>query len=96
MQLVGGVRYILENTQGLSDPNCYHEFCRLLARLKANYQLSELVKIEDYPETIALITKFTVTSLQVKYPSKSSFSEINSVFLFPRCANALPILFTIF
>lgn len=65
MQLVSGVRYILENPQGLSDPNSYHEFCRLLARLKSNYQLSELVKVEGYPETIALITKFTVTSLQV-------------------------------
>lgn len=65
MQLVSGVRYILENPQGLSDPQCYHEFCRLLARLKSNYQLSELVKVEGYSETIALITKFTVTSLQV-------------------------------
>jgi hypothetical protein len=27
--------------------------------------LSELVKVDGYPETIALITKFTVTSLQV-------------------------------
>lgn len=65
MQLVNGVRYILENPSGLSDPNCYHEFCRLLARLKSNFQLSELVKVEGYAETIALITKFTVTSLQM-------------------------------
>ncbi|XP_054168577.1 exportin-7-like [Oppia nitens] len=65
MQLVTGVRYILENPSGLSDPGCYHEFCRLLARLKSNYQLSELVKVDGYPETIALITKFTVTSLQM-------------------------------
>lgn len=65
LQLVTGVKYILEHPQGLSDPGCYHEFCRLLARLKANYQLSELVKVEGYPETIELITKFTVTSLQM-------------------------------
>lgn len=63
--LVNGVRYILENPQGLSDPNTYHEFCRLLARLKSNYQLSELVKVDGYPEVIALIAKFTVTSLQM-------------------------------
>lgn len=65
LQLVTGVKYILEHPNGLSDPSCYHEFCRLLARLKSNYQLSELVKVEGYPETISLITKFTVTSLQL-------------------------------
>ncbi|XP_077991950.1 exportin-7-like [Glandiceps talaboti] len=63
--LVTGVKRILENPQGLSDANNYHEFCRLLARLKSNYQLGELVKIDNYPEVIALIAKFTVTSLQV-------------------------------
>ncbi|KAF0031847.1 hypothetical protein F2P81_016402 [Scophthalmus maximus] len=48
----------------LPDPNNYHEFCRLLARLKSNYQLGELVKVENYPEVIRLIANFTVTSLQ--------------------------------
>lgn len=51
--------------QCLPDPNNYHEFCRLLARLKSNYQLGELVKVENYPEVIRLIANFTVTSLQV-------------------------------
>ncbi|XP_076368513.1 ran-binding protein 16 isoform X1 [Tachypleus tridentatus] len=64
-QLVSGVKNILENPQGLSDPGNYHEFCRLLARLKSNYQLGELVKAENYRETIALIATFTVTSLQM-------------------------------
>lgn len=52
--------------QSLADPNNYHEFCRLLARLKSNYQLGEIVKVEGYSEFIALIAKFTVTSLQVR------------------------------
>lgn len=34
--------------QELSDPNNYHEFCRLLARLKSNYQLGELVMVDNY------------------------------------------------
>ncbi|RXN19926.1 Exportin-7 [Labeo rohita] len=51
-------------SESLSDPNNYHEFCRLLARLKSNYQLGELVKVENYPEVIRLIANFTVTSLQ--------------------------------
>jgi hypothetical protein len=54
------------NLQELSDPSNYHEFCRLLARLKSNYQLGELVMVENYPEAIELIAKFTVQSLQVK------------------------------
>ncbi|PIN99540.1 hypothetical protein AB205_0221830 [Aquarana catesbeiana] len=62
--LVDGVKRILENPQSLADPNNYHEFCRLLARLKSNYQLGELVKVENYPEVIRLIANFTVTSLQ--------------------------------
>ena len=53
------------HSQCLPDPNNYHEFCRLLARLKSNYQLGELVKVENYPEVIRLIANFTVTSLQV-------------------------------
>ncbi|XP_039282073.1 exportin-7 isoform X2 [Nilaparvata lugens] len=64
-QLVNGVKHILQNPQGLSDPSNYHEFCRLLARLKSNYQLGELVMVEDYPQAIQLIAKFTVESLQM-------------------------------
>ena len=57
--------FILSSFQGLSDPSNYHEFCRLLARLKSNYQLGELVKVDNYPEVIKLIAEFTVTSLRV-------------------------------
>uniref|UniRef100_UPI00398E7A80 ran-binding protein 17-like isoform X1 n=2 Tax=Pristiophorus japonicus TaxID=55135 RepID=UPI00398E7A80 len=63
-RLMKGVQRILENPQGLSDANNYHEFCRFLARLKTNYQLGELVMVESYPEIIRLIANFTVTSLQ--------------------------------
>ncbi|XP_065926342.1 exportin-7 isoform X6 [Magallana gigas] len=63
-ELVTGVRNILENPQALSDPSNYHEFCRLLARLKTNYQLGELVKVTNYPELIKRIAEFTVTSLR--------------------------------
>lgn len=63
--LVANIKNILENSQGLSDPDNYHEFCRLLARLKTNYQLSELVVVECYPDVIQLIAKFTIQSLQM-------------------------------
>jgi exportin-7 len=41
--LVTGTRDILRSQQGLAEHANYHEFCRLLGRLKTNYQLSELV-----------------------------------------------------
>ncbi|XP_011206263.1 ran-binding protein 16 isoform X1 [Bactrocera neohumeralis] len=63
--LVEGVKNILMNLHGLSDPDNYHEFCRLLARLKSNYQLGELIAVPCYPEAIQLIAKFTVQSLQM-------------------------------
>ncbi|XP_077169023.1 ran-binding protein 17 [Paroedura picta] len=62
--LIKGVKRILGNPQGLSDPGNYHEFCRFLARLKTNYQLGELIVVKDYPEVIRLIASFTITSLQ--------------------------------
>lgn len=42
-QLARGTREILRTQQGLAEHANYHEFCRLLGRLKTNYQLSELV-----------------------------------------------------
>ncbi|XP_064422812.1 ran-binding protein 17 [Latimeria chalumnae] len=62
--LIKGSKRILDNPQGLSDPSNYHEFCRLLARLKTNFQLGELVMADGYPEVIRLIANFTVASLQ--------------------------------
>ncbi|NXJ11512.1 RBP17 protein, partial [Odontophorus gujanensis] len=62
--LMKGVKQILKNPQGLSDPGNYHEFCRFLARLKTNYQLGELAVVKGYPEVIQLIANFTITSLQ--------------------------------
>ena len=40
----------------------YHEMCRLLARLKANYQLSELVASDSYREWISIVATFTIDS----------------------------------
>ena len=41
--LASGTRELLKTQQGLAEHSNYHEFCRLLGRLKTNYQLSELV-----------------------------------------------------
>jgi len=62
--LMSGTREILRTQQGLSEHENYHEYCRLLGRLKTNYQLSELVSVENYADWIRLVAEFTIQSLQ--------------------------------
>lgn len=69
--------------KGLADSNNYHEFCRLLARLKSNYQLGELVMVDSYQETVGLIAKFTVESLQVIF--KLTIHNTTIFFFFCKC-----------
>lgn len=99
---MAGVREILQNPNGLTDPNNYHEFCRLLARLKSNYQLGELVMVDQYDLTIQLMAKFTVESLQVTHskqkknnPSKNIIKLLKqkSLILNFRCGNLLLIVY---
>jgi hypothetical protein len=42
----------------------YHEFCRLLAQLKTNYQLAELVGMSQYSEAMGGIVNFSIVSLE--------------------------------
>ena len=42
----------------------YHEFCRLLAQLKTNYHLSELVSMPQYSEAMSGIVNFSIVSLE--------------------------------
>lgn len=62
-RLVAGTRDILRTKQGLNEHANYHEFCRLLGRLKTNYQLSELVAVENYVEWIQQVAELTISSL---------------------------------
>ena len=63
-RLLRGTADILRGRTGLGEHDNYHEFCRLLGRLKTNYQLSELVSVEGWGEWISLVADFTLTSLQ--------------------------------
>ena len=62
-RLLAGTADILRTRTGLGEHENYHEFCRLLGRLKTNYQLAELVAVEGLPDWLALVADFTVTSL---------------------------------
>jgi exportin-7 len=63
-RLLTGICRIMASQHGLSEPENYHEFCRLLSRLKSNYQLSELMKADSFPEWMDLTPTFTVKSFQ--------------------------------
>lgn len=63
-RLINGIREMMSKQTGLRHPQNYHQFCRLLGRLKANYQLSELVKADGYLEWLELAAAFTVQSVQ--------------------------------
>jgi len=63
-RVIGGIRELLKNQTGLQHQDNYHQFCRLLGRLKANYQLSELVKTEGYLEWLDLAASFTTQSIR--------------------------------
>ncbi len=47
------------------DPAAFHEFCRLLSRMKATFQLGELLAVPQYAEFIQLIADFTSHTLMV-------------------------------
>eukprot|EP00569_Conticribra_weissflogii_P005356 CAMPEP_0171334280 /NCGR_PEP_ID=MMETSP0878-20121228/4563_1 /TAXON_ID=67004 /ORGANISM="Thalassiosira weissflogii, Strain CCMP1336" /LENGTH=1107 /DNA_ID=CAMNT_0011835351 /DNA_START=409 /DNA_END=3732 /DNA_ORIENTATION=+ len=63
-RVMSGIRELLKNQTGLQHQDNYHQFCRLLGRLKANYQLSELVKTEGYLEWLELASSFTTQSIR--------------------------------
>lgn len=57
---------VLRGQQRLGEEENFHEFCRLLSRVKSNFQLGEMIKCGDvYQELIQLVAQFTVQSLQV-------------------------------
>lgn len=48
---------------------CRHDgglCCRLLGRLRSNFQLSEIVSVDNYEPWITAVASFTVSSLQVR------------------------------
>ena len=61
-RMMRGALSLLQAPRGLSERANYHELCRLLARLKANYQLSELVQADCYAEWLDAVAKFTIES----------------------------------
>ena len=87
-RLITGIREMLSKQTGLQHQDNYHQFCRLLGRLKANYQLSELVKTEGYMEWLELAASFTVQSIRNWQYSTNSIHYLLS--LWGRLVAAVP------
>ncbi|KAK0410878.1 hypothetical protein QR680_005375 [Steinernema hermaphroditum] len=64
-ELVGGIKLVMQNSDKLRDSASFHEFCRVISRLKSNYQLCELMKVEDYKSMVELLAEFTIQSLRM-------------------------------
>jgi len=89
--MVDGIYHMFDNHQKLGDEDTFHEFCRMLARLKANYQLGELVKLGDsYRKCISLIAKFSITSIKCLNFSKNSIHYL--LCLWQRMASSVPYI----
>ncbi|MAD56215.1 MAG: hypothetical protein CL974_01570 [Euryarchaeota archaeon] len=88
--LMTGIHDVLTSQRGLQHVNNYHQFCRLLGRLKASYQLSELVKTTGFSEFLELARDFTNKSLQNWCYSMNSIHYLLA--LWGRLVAALPYL----
>jgi exportin-7 len=88
--LMTGIQTVMQSKKGLEHVDNYHEFCRLLGRLKASYQLSELVKTAGFMEWLELAGDFTVKSLQNWQYSMNSIHYLLA--LWGRMVAALPYL----
>ena len=88
--LISGIERILRESIGLNDQDNYHEFCRLLGRLKANYQLSELVKTISFASWLELTGTFTIASFDSWDSCMNSIHYLLA--LWGRVVSALPYL----
>jgi exportin-7 len=88
--LMTGIQTVMQSKKGLEHVDNYHEFCRLLGRLKASYQLSELVKTTGFMEWLELAGDFTIKSLQNWQYSMNSIHYLLA--LWGRMVAALPYL----
>ncbi|EFJ44129.1 hypothetical protein VOLCADRAFT_65225 [Volvox carteri f. nagariensis] len=65
-RLVAATRSILDPAARgrLAQHDNFHGLCRLLGRLKTNYQLSELVSVDSYNDWIQSVAQLTIYALQ--------------------------------
>lgn len=75
-ELVAGCRDIMRDELGLGHQQCFHRFCRLLGRLKTNYQLAELVRSTGYTEWVTLCAALVEKALASPIYAGESFPDL--------------------
>eukprot|EP00761_Pharyngomonas_kirbyi_P013683 gb/GECH01013712.1/.p1 GENE.gb/GECH01013712.1/~~gb/GECH01013712.1/.p1 ORF type:complete len:1061 (+),score=152.47 gb/GECH01013712.1/:1-3183(+) len=88
--LLKGIEGLLQSRDGLSEQDNYHQFCRLLARLKSNFQLSEIVRCDNYNTFIDLAADFTRVSFQMWQGTDNSVYYLLN--MWARLVTSLPYL----
>ena len=88
VNLLSNITALMRDKTGMQHMENYHQFCRLLGRLKANYQLSELVKAPVYTEWLGLCKEFTRESFQNWHETRNSVHYLLA--LFGRLVAAVP------
>jgi exportin-7 len=74
-KFINGIIGVLETNNGLTDQENYHEFCRLLARIKSNFQLNEFVICANYSKWLDLCANFSIESFRSWGVSSPIFSK---------------------
>lgn len=88
--LMSGIQSIMKSKKGFEHVENYHEFCRLLGRLKASFQLSEMVKTSGFIDWVNIAVDFTIKSLRNWQFSMNSIHYLLA--LWGRTVAALPYL----
>uniref|UniRef100_A0A183BLN1 Importin N-terminal domain-containing protein n=1 Tax=Globodera pallida TaxID=36090 RepID=A0A183BLN1_GLOPA len=66
-QIVTGLKRVLEAPENLNTPDNFHQYCRIVSRMKANYQVAELAKCESFSGLLNSLTKFTLDCLSMSH-----------------------------
>lgn len=74
-KFIDGMIGVLETKNGLAEQENYHEFCRLLARIKSNFQLNEFVTCTSYSKWLDLCANFSIESFRSWRVSNLIFSQ---------------------
>jgi hypothetical protein len=88
--IIRGVCEILREEAGFTDEGCFHNFSKLLNKIKNSFQLSELVVTEGYSEWISLTASFTIKCCSQPAWSQNSMHYILG--LWTRLVSSVPYM----
>jgi hypothetical protein len=87
-EFIGGCTDVMQHKLGLSNSDCFLQFCRLLGKLKSNYQLAELIRSTGYVEWLQLCAELAKTAF--RNPTYSPLALPFILGLWSKLASAVP------